>query len=376
MRVAWFGHVAGRRANGLISYSRAVTAGLRRSGMDVIFFYHGGSESDVQSANHLRIGALDVFDRTVISSMDAPRVIGETLRQRQVNVAHASLSWSLLDFALPDVCHQAGVPIACTLHFPYDRHATIMGNLTRTWYRVYTNILGKYDRIVIFSQEQREMLNEMGVAKERIAVIPNGVDETAFSPGASSFKAEIGAETLVTFLGRVDPEKNVGALCEVFQQIDPPPSTKLVIVGTGSEVGRLRRRYGGDERIIFAGAISDLHMRVNILRGTDVFVLPSRIEGLSMAMLEAMSCGAATIATDVGSDGEALRGAGIVIDPEALDAQLRLALETLLAYPDFRHSLGLLGRQRVEERYSLESNIQNVVGLYHRLLQGDAGATV
>ena len=315
MRVAWFGHVAGKRGNGLITYSREITAGLRRAGSDVIFFYHGGSESDPQSPDHIRLGALDLFDRTVISSMDAPRIIADTLRKHRPDVAHASLSWSLLDFALPDVCHEAGVPIVCTLHFPYDRHATIMGNLSRTLYRVYATLLGKYNRVIIFSEEQKRMLASMGIAEDRIAVVPNGVDETMFCPGPSPFKAEIAADTIITFLGRVDAEKNVGVLCEVFQQLDPPPSTKLVIVGAGTEAASLRRRYSGDERFVFTGVITDIHKRVSILRATDIFVLPSKMEGLSLAMLEAMACGAPTVATDVGSDGEALRGAGIVIDP-------------------------------------------------------------
>jgi len=370
VRVAWFGHVAGRRGNGLITYSREITAGLRRSGLDVIFFYHGGSESDPQSPNHIRLGALDVFDRTVISSMDAPRIIAETLRARQADVAHASLSWSLLDFSLPDICHDAGVPIACTLHFPYDRHATIIGNLSRTLYRVYATILGKYDRVIIFSQEQRQMLCSMGIAEDKLVVIPNGVDEQTFSPGPSTFKQEIQADTLVTFLGRVDPEKNVGVLCDTFQQLDPPAGVKLVVVGTGMEASSLRRRFGGDERIIFTGVISDVRRRVAILRATDIFVLPSRVEGLSLAMLEAMACGVATIATDVGCDGEALRGAGIAIDPEDIGGQLKLALETLLTYPDFRRILGSQARRRVEECYSLDRNIQRVIALYHSLHQG------
>src|SRR5256885_3336480 len=51
---------------------------------------------------------------------------------------------------------------------------------------------------------------------------------------------------------------------------------------------------------------------------------------LSLSLLEAMACGVAPVATDVGSDGEALRGAGIVLDTKDLDGQLRLALRTLI----------------------------------------------
>lgn len=368
MRVAWFGHVAGKRGNGLVTYSRDITDGLRRSGLDVLFFYHGGSESDQQRTDFIRIGSLDLFDRTVISSIDAPRVIADALRRERAEIAHASLSWSLLDFALPDVCHDAGVPIVCTLHFPYDAHQTIMGGLSRTLYWVYANILGRFDSVIIFSEQQKRMLTSMGIAAEKIVVIPNGVDIVAFSPGSSTYKAAIEAETLITFLGRLDPEKNVGVLCECFQRIEPPPGVKLAIVGGGSEAPLLRQRFGSDPRIIFTGVIADRAERINILRASDIFVLPSRVEGLSIAMLEAMACGIATIATDVGSDGEALRGAGMVVSTESLPAQLCLALETLLLHAGFRRSLGKLARQRARERFSLNDNIKKVVTLYDAVL--------
>lgn len=370
MRVAWFGHVAGRRGNGLITYSREVTAALRRAGHDVVVFYHGGSETDEQSPDHIRIGALDILDRTVISSIDAPRIIANVLRERGADVAHASLSWSLLDFALPDVCHEQNIPIVCTLHFPYDPHSSLMGSLSRTMYRVYATVLARYDYFIVFSHAQRTMLAGMGFPQERVAVIPNGVDETMFSPGPSDYRQRIGADTLITYLGRVDPEKNVGALCETFVQLDPPTTTRLVVVGGGMELGALRRRYGGDERILFTGVVRDVAARIDILRASDVYVLPSRVEGLSLALLEAMACGCPCIATDVGSDGEALRGAGLVIDPENTPAQLRLALETLLTYPEFRRSLGVLARQRVVERFSLRKNVEQVIQLYQTVAQG------
>jgi glycosyltransferase involved in cell wall biosynthesis len=71
------------------------------------------------------------------------------------------------------------------------------------------------------------------------------------------------------------------------------------------------------------------------------------------------------IATDVGSDGEALQGAGIVIDPGNLDAQLRLALEMTLTYPEFRRHLGQLARQRAVERFTMQENIRRLTELYH-----------
>jgi glycosyltransferase involved in cell wall biosynthesis len=107
--------------------------------------------------------------------------------------------------------------------------------------------------------------------------------------------------------------------------------------------------------------------RIRILQAMDVFVLPSAVEGLSLSLLEAMACETACIATDVGGDGEALRGAGIVLDPRELDGQLRLGLQTLLEYPDFRRDLARRARARAVDRYSLRQNLDHLLAIYESL---------
>ena len=144
------------------------------------------------------------------------------------------------------------------------------------------------------------------------------------------------------------------------------------MIGGGSERRRLERRYRGS-RVIFTGPVMDETDRITMLRAMDLFVLPSLVEGLSLSLLEAMACGVAPVATDVGSDGEALRGAGLLLDPKDLDGQLRLALRTLLEFPDFRTELGGRARARAVERYSLSDNLNRLLSVY-RELRPAAGA--
>jgi glycosyltransferase involved in cell wall biosynthesis len=169
-------------------------------------------------------------------------------------------------------------------------------------------------------------------------------------------------------MGRLDPEKNVKEFLKAFHKLDTPADYKAIIVGNGMDLAQLKRKYRDDPRIIFTGYIGDLKERIRILRAADIFVLPSSIEGLSLAMLEAMATGTAVIATDVGADAEALRGAGIVIDLVDLEEQLPLALRTLFDFPDFRRDLAVRARQRSVSIYSLENNIDRVVDLYRELI--------
>jgi glycosyltransferase involved in cell wall biosynthesis len=187
--------------------------------------------------------------------------------------------------------------------------------------------------------------------------------------------ADLGAERLFSYVGRLDPEKNVDVLLGAFLDADPPASLRLVVVGGGVGRRSLERRFR-DPRITFTGVITDERTRIGILQSSDAFFLPSSVEGLSLAMLEAMACGAATVATDVGSDGEALRGAGIVLDPVHLEPELRAAIRLLVEAPEVSALLGQLARARAVERFSLAANLDRLQDLYSTLARPRVAAVV
>jgi glycosyltransferase involved in cell wall biosynthesis len=365
LRVAWLGHQSGGGGDGLLTYSRETVAGLRARGVRVFFVHHGSLAAATDDSLTLR--SLTSSHRYTISSPRTKRLITDLLRRERVDLVHVSLSFStLIDFGLPELCHELGLPVVATFHVPYDSRFSLWQGISTAVYRLYAQSLASFDRVIIFSEQQKSLLEHYGVPAANIAVIPNGVDIDKYAPGSSSFKHSWRAESVVGYLGRVDPEKNVDGLLRAFQEIDAAQAVKLVVVGGGSERRRLERRFAG-ARIIFTGQVGDETERIRMLQAMDIFVLPSLVEGLSLSLLEAMACGVAAVATDVGSDGEALRGAGLIVDPRELDGQLRLALRTLLDFPDFRAELGQRARARAVERYSLSDNLDRLLGLYRDL---------
>jgi len=371
LRVAWLGHQSGRAGDGLLTYSRETVAGLRARGIKVFFVHHGSLPALTDDTLTLR--SLTGSHRYIISSPRTKRVITDLLRREQVDLVHVSLSFStLIDFGLPDLCHELGLPVVATFHVPYDSRFSLWQGISTAVYRLYAQSLASFDRVIIFSEQQKGLLEHYGVPAINVAVIPNGVDVEKYAPGPSTFKQTLEATAVVGYLGRVDPEKNVDLLVRAFQDVDSGDDVKLVVVGSGSERRRLERRYA-NRRIFFTGQVLDETERIAMLRAMDIFVLPSMVEGLSLSLLEAMACGVAPVATDVGSDGEALRGAGVVLDPKDLDGQLRLAMRTLLEFPEFRAELGRRARARAVERYSLSDNLDRLLAVY-RELRPAAGA--
>jgi len=371
LRVAWLGHQSGRAGDGLLTYSRETVAGLRARGVKVFFVHHGNLAAATDDTLTLR--SLTASHRYIISSPRTKRTITDLLRRERVDLVHVSLSFStLIDFGLPDLCHELGLPVVATFHVPYDSRFSLWQGISTAVYRLYAQSLASFDRVIIFSEQQKGLLEHYGVPGINIAVIPNGVDILKYAPGPSAFKQTLEASAMVGYLGRVDSEKNVDVLIRAFQDVDSGDDVKLVVIGSGSERRRLERRYA-NRRIVFTGQVLDETERIGMLRAMDIFVLPSLVEGLSLSLLEAMACGVAPVATDVGSDGEALRGAGMVVDPKDLDAQLRLALRTLIEFPEFRAELGRKARARAVERYSLSDNLDRLLAVY-RELRPAAGA--
>jgi glycosyltransferase involved in cell wall biosynthesis len=366
LRVAWLGHKSATGGDGIITYSREITAGLRTRGADVIFFHH--APDLVVDDGSVALDAVALSHRFVISRPRAKRMLIDLLQRQEVDLVHASFSFSSLDFNLPRVCHELEIPIVATFHVPFDRRFSVWGGISNALYRIYAQALGDCDGVVIFGEAQRELLSRLGVPKEVIRVLPNGVDVDKYSPGPSDRRAEFQAERIFTYIGRIDPEKNVDVLVRSFLEEDPPPELKLIVVGGGVDRRRIERRYR-DPRVVFTGVITDEDERISILRASDAFFLPSSVEGLSLAMLEAMACGVATVATDVGSDGDALRGAGVILDPDSLHAELRGAMRQLIQVPSLCRILGALARERAVERYSLARNIDGLIRLYDELVE-------
>lgn len=366
MRVAWLGHRSTTGADGIITYSREITNGLRERGVDVLFLHHARDQVDEEGS--IALDAFALSHRLVLSPPGSKRKLLDLLRAHEVDLVHASLAFSSLDFNLPRICHELGIPIVATFHVPYDTRFTVWRGISAAVYRLYAQALADCDGVIIFGEAQRDILAGLGVPREVIHVLPNGVDVQRYRPGPSSKRAELGAERLFSYVGRIDPEKNVDVLLAAFLDAEPPPSARLVVVGGGVERRRLERRYD-DARVLFTGVVTDEHERIDLLRASDAFFLPSSVEGLSLAMLEAMACGTATVATDVGNDGEALRGAGVVLDPAHLESELRATIRLLVETPELCHLLGRLARERAVQRYSLAHNLDELIGLYERLAQ-------
>jgi glycosyltransferase involved in cell wall biosynthesis len=167
------------------------------------------------------------------------------------------------------------------------------------------------------------------------------------------------------------PIKGTDLLVEAFLRFPDEANVELLIAG----------RIGGDwgEQLVSKAAASPLAQKIKFvgfesnseafLSNLDVFVLPSRSEGMSNSLLEAMASGLPCIATDVGSNSSLLRGrqtAGLICQPS--DADLYRCMVQLYQDEALRENLGYAARQTVETEYSMPRMVNGYRQLYRELL--------
>ena len=376
MHIAWLGKKS--PACGNVTYSREITNALLDRGHRVSFMHfapesdseNDGEEDHAQEAQDVTLPFLYKSTIYTVPSLRANKILVDSLRSLKPDLVHASLALSPLDFRLPEICAELDLPLVATFHQPFDlKRRNLASSTQQLTYQIYAPSLADYNQVIIFSNIQKELLNKLGVPNTRIAIIPNGVDSDRYSPGESGIKQELNADVLFLYQGRLAAEKNVEALLKAWRKSRMPEGCKLAIVGTGPLLAGLKAFYGSDPSIIWMGYIADEQRRIEILRGTDVFILPSLVEGLSLSLLEAMSCGVACIATDVGADGEVIEnGAGVVLDSHKVASQLCTLLPLFADHPEMAQIIGAKARQRVLERYTLTKNIDHLEILYEQTM--------
>jgi glycosyltransferase involved in cell wall biosynthesis len=203
-----------------------------------------------------------------------------------------------------------------------------------------------------------------------LEVIPNGV---MLSPCNGGRMVRDGGPLRLGTLGNVKPIKGTDLLVRAFEKFDPRAPVELSIAGAVDSAWAqdLRRAASRDPRIEFVGRVSNPQA---FLESLDVFVLPSRSEGMSNALLEAMALGLPCIATDVGSNRSLLSGPsrcpGGLVCPPTSDA-LFDSMRHLTEDADARRRYGEGAIQIAREQYTVEGMVKKYDLLYRTLARID-----
>jgi glycosyltransferase involved in cell wall biosynthesis len=230
------------------------------------------------------------------------------------------------------------------------------------------------DALVAVSEGEAREGRAMLGASTPLKLIPNGVDRDHFSPSGDLADRDRGAPLLVC-VGRLSHQKGQDVAIRALALLgDPTPRLRLVGAesGGGERAGLedLAASLGVADRIEWRGAVDDTAPEY---RTADVVLAPSRWDGLSLALLEAMACGATIVASDVNGS-ESLGDAGVIVPPDDPEA-LADGIDRLLQDASRRRRLGEAARAR-SGSFDLASTMRQNLGLWSGLTAGSAGAGV
>jgi glycosyltransferase involved in cell wall biosynthesis len=239
-------------------------------------------------------------------------------------------------------------------------------------------LVKKIDRLIVVNHEGRDEFRAAGYPDSKIKYVPNGV----LIP--SVWKDSYEKIQCVVSAVRLDQQKGIDILLRAWKKvIQETKGLQLLILGKGPlepELKALSITLGIGESTKFIGLVPNVE---EYLKKADIFVLPSRAEGMSNALLEAMSIGLPCIATKISGnielmganfdqkvkEGDFLLGEnGILANPDDVEG-LAKAILFLIHNAKVRKEVGIHGRSHIQNHFSIDSIADRYVALYRSLLQ-------
>ena len=321
------------------------------------------------------------------SGLQAALKLRELIRSQHVKIVHTFFETSDIWGGL--VAKLSGCPVLISSR----RDMGILRSGKHRWaYRVMGPL---FDRVLTVSDEVRGFcVRQDHLDPEKVITVYSGIelDKIRTSNGSETLRRDVGLAPswvplltkegsgevhthLVTAVGHIRKVKGFDIFIQAAAIVRREfPQAEFLILGDVHEpehlheLQELTRSLDLTETVRFLGSSDDVF---SVLKMSDVFCLPSRSEGFSNALLEAMACGLPCVATRVGGNAEAIEDSvsGFLVPPEDPGPMADRILQ-LLRQPEAARRLGEAGRKRVEEKFTAQAMIANLTAIYNGLLSG------
>ena len=298
------------------------------------------------------------FDRRCV------KYLTELFRKEPADLIHTHASLSARIAA-----RKAGIsPIVATRHciehpgsFPVAWLKSILNNLLCDYY-------------IAVSKAVTENLIACGIKTKKIREVWNGVEKITELSSDEKQKIrnsyEVNEETVFGIFARLEPVKGHTYLIEAAKCfLKEGHKAKFLIVGNGSLEQLLKEQAKDFPEIIFTGYVPDTTSLLNI---TDVNVIASESEAMSLAILEAMSLGKPTVATNVGGNGQLISdGKDGLLVPYADAKMLKDAFVRMADDAEFRRCCATNAKEKYQETFTAEVMVKNLEKLYKEIKNGN-----
>ena len=300
-----------------------------------------------------------------------PRRIRDLSRSTQADIVHAHgykadlYAWAAL--------HNTEIPLVSTCHTWYDNNL-----LLRAYGIADRRVLRSFAAVVAVSKEVKARLLAANVLPERVTIIPNGINTSAFLVQNARPAPEAKTSHTVALVGRLSYEKGIDLFIQAASRVlSDFPETHFRIIGEGPDrlaLEQLIRTFNIAESVSLLGRKDDMP---SVYAAVDIIVSSSRQEGLPISLLEAMASGRAILATAVGEVPSLIQDqqTGLLVPPNDISA-LVAGMRALLISASLRQQLGAAAKSRVEAEFSARHMTEAYRRIYSGVLHSSSRAHV
>ena len=326
------------------------------------------SEADYPFGKMLRNKGIKVYTLKRRGHFDPFRVIklAQLFKKEKINLVHSFLH-------IPNAYSCAACWISRTNNFiasvrSREINRPPLFKLIDRW------TLRRSIAVITNSRKGKNFINSFfSFDEDKIETIYNGINIREFELCNSSIRKEFGIDEkskIVSMIAKATWAKNIPLFLEMTKQVTRRISNVFfLLVGKNLTKNFIKKKFGisVEKNVLTLGEREDI---INILNGTDIFVLTSRTEGLPNVIMEAMAAGKSVVATNVGGvpelvvDGET----GYLVPSNNVE-ELSKAINKLLDNPKGAKRMGEKGKERVKKFFSMERMVQEMETMYLSLLR-------
>jgi sugar transferase (PEP-CTERM/EpsH1 system associated) len=294
------------------------------------------------------------------------RKVARLLRELRIDIVHTHNTQPFFDGTI-------GAMLAGVRTVVHTDHARAFPDKLRYMVAEWAMSLYAYRVVGCSEHTSQQLMRYEKIPKRKIVTIPNGIDGSRFelTIDRQAKRRELGIHEQGSVIGlavRLSDQKGITFLLQAMPRIlAKHPDTTLLIAGDGDlrmDLEQEAQQLGIAARVKFCGPRKDIPELLKLL---DLYVLPSKWEGLPMVILEAMAAGCPIVATDVGGNSSAVVDGvtGALVPPQD-PGVLADAIIRLLDSPDLLKTYAANGKNRFRERFSAETMARQYERLYLR----------
>jgi glycosyltransferase involved in cell wall biosynthesis len=374
-------------AGGVETYIKSLSTWLSNHQQDVVVISRGLYKTKTSLENNqdknirvLRLPqAIYMLGLLISSFMAIPQVLKENHTQR-IDVIH-SVDSGYSGLAAVIASKLIGAPMCYSVHshrrFLLSRYFKGFSGfwLASFDYSMERFVYSQANKLIVLDSNLRNYLLSYGVSPQRIVEIPVAIQtsslDTAEKPDNKyNFLGVTKKDLLIGYVGRLEPEKNISVLLQSFKEaLKETPNAYLILVGDGSLKNSLEDyavTANISKNVRFVGTQHNISIWLSIF---DIFVLPSKTEGMSIAFLEAMAAGKAIIGSDIAGIQNMIKHSSqtaILFDPDNSE-QLKNAILLLCGDSQLRQSLGKNAKDAARQ-YDYNAVYPKMLQLYQQIL--------